>query len=141
MGTHEIGITAQEKDQQGTASCGGAKKLALGLGCFSIGLGLAELLAPEKIAKISGVRRSNTKLIRLCGLREIAAGIGIFASSEPVAAMWSRVAGDALDLASLGKAFASTSLRRRRLAFATANVAAVTALDVLCAKRLSIKRT
>lgn len=41
-----------------------------GLGWFSIGLGLAELLAPRGIAKISGVR-GNTGLIRLFGLREI----------------------------------------------------------------------
>jgi uncharacterized membrane protein len=98
---------------------------------------LSELLAPRGIAKISGVR-GNTGLIRLFGLREIFHGIGIFAQGRrPAAAVWSRVAGDALDLAALGAAFASPRSKKGRLAFATANVLAVTALDTLCAQQLS----
>jgi uncharacterized membrane protein len=115
-----------------------AEKLARGLGWFSIGLGLAEVLAPGGIAKITGVSRKNTGLIRLFGLREIASGIGIFSQGRrPTEAVWSRVVGDALDLACLGAAFASPKTKKGRLAFATANVLAVTALDVLCAQQLS----
>ena len=114
-----------------------AKKLAKGLGWFSIGLGLAELLAPRAIASISGVSNRRTGLIRLYGLREIAAGVAIFSQKNPAAGVWSRVAGDALDLASLGAAAASPDSKKGRLAFATANVLAVTALDVICAKQLS----
>ncbi len=115
-----------------------AGKLARGLGWFSIGLGLAELLAPGGVAKISGVSKKNTGLIRLFGLREIASGIGIFAQGRrPAEAVWSRVVGDALDLACLGAAFATPQTKKGRLAFATANVLAVTALDVLCAQQLS----
>ena len=114
-----------------------AEKLARGLGWFSIGLGLAELLAPQGVAKIAGVR-GNTGLIRLFGLREIASGIAIFTQGRrPAAAVWSRVAGDALDLAALGAAFSSPDSDKGRVAFATANVLAVTALDVLCAQQLS----
>ncbi|HEV7377021.1 MAG TPA: SRPBCC family protein [Pyrinomonadaceae bacterium] len=114
-----------------------AEQLARGLGWFSIGLGLAELLAPRAIAKISGVK-GNTALIRLFGLREMASGIAIFMEGKkPAASVWSRVAGDALDLAALGKAFASPDSSKGRVAFATANVLAVTALDVLCAQQLS----
>jgi uncharacterized membrane protein len=114
------------------------EKLAHGLGWFSIGLGLAELLAPRGVARIAGLRGDNTGLIRLFGLREIASGIAIFAQGKrPAAAVWSRVAGDALDLACLGAAFASPDSRKGRLTFATANVLAVTALDVICARRLS----
>src|SRR5215207_5162067 len=115
-----------------------AEKLARGLGWFSIGLGLAEVLAPGGVAKISGVSKGNTGLIRLLGLREIAHGVGIFSQGRrPAAAVWARVAGDALDLACLGAAFASPKTKKGRLAFATANVLAVTALDVLCAQQLS----
>src|ERR1041384_575160 len=78
-----------------------AKRLARGLGWFSIGLGLTELLAPRAIAKISGVSNKHTGLIRLYGLRELASGIGIFSSKKPTEAVWSRVAGDAIDLVSL----------------------------------------
>ena len=114
-----------------------AEKLARGLGWFSIGLGLAEVLAPRGIAKISGVR-GNTGFIRVMGLREICHGIGIFAGGRrPAAAVWARVAGDALDIAALGGAFASPESNKGRLAFATANVLAVTALDVICAQQLS----
>lgn len=117
-----------------------AKKLARGLGWFSLGLGLAEVLAPRGVARIAGVR-GNTGLIRLFGLREIASGIAIFAQDaqgqRPAIAVWSRVVGDALDLAALGAAAASPSTNKGRVAFATANVLAVTALDVLCAARLS----
>jgi uncharacterized membrane protein len=114
-----------------------AKKLANGLGWFSIGLGLTELLAPNTIAKITGVSNRRTGLIRLYGLREIAAGIGIFAQQKPTEAVWSRVAGDAMDLASLGVAFTGPNAKKGRIAFATANVLAVTALDLICAKQLS----
>ncbi len=116
---------------------GNPKRLAKGLGWFSIGLGLTELLAPAFIAKISGVSEQRTGLIRLYGLREIASGVAIFSQKDPAGAVWSRVAGDVLDLASLGAAAASPRANKGRVAFATANVLAVTALDVMCAKQLS----
>jgi uncharacterized membrane protein len=110
---------------------------ARALGWFSIGLGLTELLAPRGIAKISGIR-GNTGLIRLFGLREIFHGIAIFTQGRrPATAVWSRVAGDALDLAALGGAFASPKSKKGRLMFATANVLTVAALDVICAQQLS----
>lgn len=137
---------SSRSQQNGNAEQGGglknvnAEKLARGLGWFSIGLGLAEVLAPRGIARIAGVR-GNTTLIRLLGLREIAHGIAIFAqdsrTGKPAEAVWARVAGDALDLACLGAAFASPKTNKGRLAFATANVLTVTALDVICAQQLS----
>lgn len=117
-----------------------AQQLARGLGWFSIGLGLAEVLAPRAIARISGVR-GNTTIIRLLGLREIAHGVAIFTqdrqTGKPTEAVWARVAGDALDLACLGAAFASPDSDKGKLAFATANLLTVTALDVICAQQLS----
>jgi uncharacterized membrane protein len=114
-----------------------AKRLAKGLGWFSVGLGLAELLAPRAIASISGVSKTRTGLIRLYGLRELASGIAIFSQQKPTEAVWSRVAGDAIDLVSLGVACTSPDANRGRITFATINVAAVTALDVICAMQLS----
>ena len=112
-------------------------RLAKGLGWFSIGLGLTELLAPRAIANISGVSNKHTGLIRLYGLRELGAGITIFAQKKPTEGMWSRVVGDALDLTSLGIAATNPEAKLGRVAFATANVLAVTALDVICAMQLS----
>ncbi len=125
-----------ERSEPGLPSSS-AKRLANGLGWFSVGLGLAELLAPRAIASITGVSKERTGLIRLYGLREIAAGLTIFAQKNPAAGMWSRVAGDAMDLTSLGMSFTSPNAKTGRLAFATANVLAVTALDVMCARQLS----
>jgi uncharacterized membrane protein len=76
-------------------------------------------------------------LIRLYGLRELSSGIAIFSQKKPTEAVWSRVAGDALDLVSLGVACTSPDAKRGRITFATANVLAVTALDVMCAMQLS----
>ena len=114
-----------------------AKRLAKGLGWFSIGLGLAELLAPRAIANISGVSNKHTGLIRLYGLREIGSGITIFSQKKPTEGVWSRVVGDALDLTSLGIAATNPQAKLGRVAFAAANVLAVTTLDVMCAMQLS----
>jgi uncharacterized membrane protein len=139
---HEIGsFTGDGEGFQGALSEAlesvDPERLARGLGWFSLGLGLAEFLAPGGIAKISGVSKENKGLIRLFGLREMAHGVAIFAQGRrPAGALWARVVGDALDLAALGAAFASPETKKGRLAFATANVLAVAALDVLCAQQL-----
>lgn len=127
---------AAERAQQGLPSSG-AKRLAKGLGWFSIGLGLTELLYPRAIARISGVSNAHTGLIRLYGVRELASGIAIFSQEKPAGAVWSRVVGDAIDLATLGAAATSPNTNRGRLAFTTANVLAVTALDLVAARQLS----
>jgi uncharacterized membrane protein len=112
------------------------EQLARGLGWFSIGLGLAEVLAPGGIAKIAGARKGNRTLVRLLGLREIAHGIAILSHRRPVAAVWSRVAGDALDLGVLAGVYASPGSNKALMTFATANVLTVTALDVITAQLL-----
>jgi uncharacterized membrane protein len=127
----------QNGEQQGGLLNMNEEQLARGLGWFSLGLGLAEVLSPRGVAKVAGLEGGNTALIRLFGLREIASGVAIFMRKRPAAAVWSRVAGDALDLACLGASFASPRSSKGRLAFATANVLAVTALDVICAQQLS----
>ncbi|MBK1656780.1 hypothetical protein [Paracraurococcus ruber] len=110
--------------------------VARGLGWFSIGLGVVELLAPRALARGLGLR-GQEGLIAGYGAREIATGIGILASRDPTPWIWGRVAGDALDLGTL-----ATGLGRRRggAGVALAAVAGVTLLDVLCARALSSRR-
>jgi len=110
-------------------------RLAKGLGWFSIGLGVTEVIAPGAIGKITGTRKHS--VIRAYGIREIAAGIAILAAKQPGPWLWSRVAGDVMDLASIGKAASGSNRRRKGNAFSAAAVAGVTALDVWCAKKLS----
>jgi uncharacterized membrane protein len=116
----------------------GSEQMAAGLGWFSIGLGVAELLAPGAVARGIGLRRSSTSrnLTRFCGLRELAAGVGILSERRPAAWMWSRVAGDVMDLALLGAGFMGRRTNRARLATAAVAVAGVTVVDALCAQRL-----
>ena len=118
----------------------GGEKLADFLGFFSLGLGLAEVVAPHVIAKAVGVRRPDgwTRLtIRLLGLREIGHGVAILSNSQPRKAAWSRVVGDAIDLALLGRVMANPENDRGLALFATANVLAVSGLDVMAATQLS----
>jgi len=117
----------------------GQQQLANGLGWFSIGLGLAEIVAPSKVAQLIGVRDEDKtrSLLRFYGMREIAAGVGILTQPNPAGWMWGRVAGDLLDLSTLMSTMRSDDTDRGRAATATAAVLGVTALDVLCAQRLS----
>lgn len=125
-GENSLGLTEQ-----------GNEKLAQALGWFSLALGAAELFAPNGTARLIGVR-PKPNLFRILGVREIASGIGILTSGrKPAAAMWSRVAGDAMDLSLLGAAFASPDSEKGKLAAATIAVAGVTALDVICSQNLS----
>lgn len=112
-----------------------AGSLARGLGWFSIGLGLAELLAPRAVARATGLRRRDN-LVRLYGLREIAAGVGILASRNPTPWLWARVGGDAIDLASLGTGVDRHNPRLGGTQAALAAVAGVAVLDSACARAL-----
>ncbi|WP_102958241.1 hypothetical protein [Mangrovicella endophytica] len=115
-------------------------RVASGLGWFSIGLGLIELVAPRSLDRLLGLGNHQT-LTRAYGLREIGAGIGILASRDPAPWVWARVAGDALDLASLIPGLERDNPRRGAAAAAFANVLAITALDIACALALSRRRS
>jgi uncharacterized membrane protein len=115
-----------------------AERLANALGWFSIGLGLAELAAPRALAQLIGVKDEDKtrNVLRGYGMREIAAGIGILSRPQPAGWLWGRVAGDLLDLSSLGSALGSSRSNRVRVGAATAAVIGVTALDICCALQL-----
>jgi hypothetical protein len=110
--------------------------LARGLGVFSIALGLVEVVAARSLTRALGMQGNET-LVRLYGLREIAKGVGILASSDPMPWMWGRVAGDALDLATLATGLEGDNPKRDNVMLALASVAGVTALDIYCAQTLS----
>jgi uncharacterized membrane protein len=108
--------------------------LARGLGWFSVALGVAELMAPRAVDRAIGAGL-HPSITRLCGLRELAAGAGLLTQADPRPWLWSRVAGDAIDLALLGGAMADAyDDERARLIGAVLAVAGVTALDVYAAR-------
>lgn len=91
------------------------RKLASGLGWFSIGLGLLELMASRRTARATGLDGASA-LLPLYGLREITSGVGLLAARNAADAVpwaWARVAGDALDLATLAGAAAIPAGRWR----------------------------
>jgi hypothetical protein len=108
--------------------------LARGLGWFSLGLGATQLLAPRWLGYQTGTG-NHRHLMRALGVREIASGAGILTRDDPTPALWSRVAGDAMDLSLLGLA-ARKSPHHGRVAVAVAMVAGVTLLDLLAARRM-----
>lgn len=116
--------------------------LAVSLGWFSIVLGTAEVAAPRAVCRLVGARDRGKApvVVRAMGVRELVQGIGILARPRPTAWLWSRVAGDGLDLSLLGLVAAENAKRRTRTAIAIANVLAVTVPDVLESLHLSRKK-
>jgi hypothetical protein len=119
-----------------------ADSLANGLGWFSVGLGLAQVIMPDRVAEIAGIDPTpeNVRLMRSFGLRELTSGVGILTQPMPDKWLWSRVAGDVLDLAMLGVALGNDKNHRGRTVGAALAVLGVTGLDILAAKELSKKR-
>ena len=107
---------------------GRTQAVARGLGWFSIGLGIAEIVAPRMVAQAAGFRCSDN-VVRLYGAREILNGIGLLLARKRAPWMWARVAGDALDIATA----------RRPAGIAA--LGAVTVIDVATAAQLSREET
>jgi hypothetical protein len=106
-------------------------RLARGLGWFSLALGVTELVAPGKLAKCLGLEGKET-LLRAYGAREIAAGMGAL-SVNPGPALWARVGGDLIDLATIACGLKGSDDQRRNAAIALAAVAGITVVDIVAA--------
>lgn len=114
--------------------------LAKGLGLFSLGLGIAGLARPRRLARFGGVADGAVEqgLLRAVGAREIAQGLGILTQPQPTGWVWSRVAGDVMDVSFVGFELMSGRARDRRRGMATlASLLGITAVDLFCAMRLS----
>jgi hypothetical protein len=118
------------------------RRIAAGLGGFGIGLGLAELLAPRTLARMVGLVKPAPErpaadfvwVLRALGARDIVSGVGILTQPRPAGWLWSRLAGDAIDLSLLAVAFgALRQANRARLAGTMAAALGVGALDLLAA--------
>ncbi len=110
-----------------------ALALAQGLGWFSIALGVAQVLAPHRVTRATGLY-GQEKLITSYGVREIATGIGLLTAKDPTPWVWGRVGGDALDIGTLAAGVAGPD--RERSGVAMLVTMGITALDVACALAL-----
>ena len=124
-----IDVRSQERD-----------RLAKFLGWFSLGLGTAQVAAPRALSRLVGAsdRGNAPNVMRALGVRELAQGTGILTRPRPTGWVWSRVAGDAVDLAMLG--LVASRSRKRRTLLAIANVVLVTVPDAYEARFLARKR-
>jgi uncharacterized membrane protein len=126
---HQPSSTNQSDDRQG-------QRWGRGLGWFSLGLGVPQLVAPGLVNRFIGVNDSagNNWLMRLVGVRELGAAAGLLTPPKPPPGwLWARVAGDAMDLSLLGAALGNRQNRRSRVALATVAVLGVGVLDVISA--------
>lgn len=112
--------------------------LAKGLGWFSIGLGVAEIAATRPLARLIGLRDDGMTrwVMRGMGVREITSGVGILSRPRLAGWVWSRVGGDAVDLALLGLSLRARRNSPGRLLGAIGAVLGVAALDVYDSLRL-----
>src|ERR1041385_356299 len=76
-------------------------RLAQGLGVFGIVLGIFELICGGWLGRLLGFE-GREHIVRLYGGREILTGVAILLSKDPTPWVWGRVAGDALDIGTLG---------------------------------------
>jgi hypothetical protein len=121
----------------GPSSFGASDRMARNLGWFSLGLGAMEVLAPERITRALGME-GQERLVRAYGFREVAAGM-LSLSLEKKAGLWSRVAGDGLDIATLMAGFRDDNPKKGNVAIALMMVAGITLLDIAVANELSAR--
>lgn len=119
-----------------------ARRISTGLGWFSIGLGLAELLATREVARWIGAKGSarSYATLRAMGAREVVTGLGILTRSNDPKWLWSRLGGDLMDVTLLRSELASPAAERARGLLATAVVVGIAAVDGLAALELTRER-
>jgi hypothetical protein len=129
-------ITRSQGDPQilstGPSSLGASDRLARALGWFSIGLGAVELLAPRAITGPLGLR-GREGLVRAYGAREVGCGL-MSLSLEKQAGLWSRVAGDGLDIVSVAGAYRRSNPKRGNIGLALTMLMGVALLDIVAAQ-------
>lgn len=115
------------------------ERRALGLGWFSVGLGLAQLLAPRQVARLVGAdeddETTRTAMMAL-GVRELTCGVGLLSETRPAAWAWARVAGDVMDLALLGYTWQKNPVPSERMLSIGGGVLGVTLVDAQTAVEL-----
>jgi hypothetical protein len=112
-------------------------QVAKALAVFSIVLGAAELIWPSGFTTFLGLQGLES-LFMLWGLREIVAGIGIFAMARYRSGwLWFRAAGDVLDILTVLYAFAGANPPVTNIVIALVMLVVVTVIDVWCANSLA----
>lgn len=117
------------------AAANRAAILVKGLGVASVGLGLTEVLVPARVAVLAGVAptRRSRAVIRALGLRECGHAAALLLGSEKL--VWTRVAGDVLDIAVLAVGVGRNPAGRKRGAISAIALTAIGGADLYAALR------
>jgi hypothetical protein len=126
--------------RSGPSSLTAPDRLGKALGWFSLGLGLVELFAPHRMTRALGMEGQET-LVRAYGVREIGSGV-LSLSTEKNLGFWSRVGGDAIDIATLLTAPRHDNPEtKKNVSLALAIVAGITLLDVMAAQGTAMRHS
>lgn len=115
--------------EKGPSSLSSSDRLARNLGWFGVGLGVIQLFGAHRITRALGIEGQEV-MVRSYGLREIGSGMMTLSIDKEVG-LASRIAGDGLDIVTLGSALHSDNPKRDNVAIALVMVAGVTLLDLL----------
>jgi hypothetical protein len=125
--------------RSGPGSLSNTDRMARGLGWFSIALGAMEIAAPKTLARSLGMEGPVIEtLLRVYGFREIGAGV-LTLSVDKKLGLWARVAGDAMDVATLCKGLGRSNPKRQNVTFALIAVLGITAADIFAARKITRK--
>jgi len=106
---------------------------------MSLGIGMTELAAPDKVQNWMGLPRgTGTGVIRILGMRELMHGIDLLLHRHARTGVRSRVAGDLLDSVALGVA-ATRTRDMKAFGLIAGLVMGIGLADMLFAKRLNRK--
>ena len=141
--TNTANIARSEGDpkvlETGPSSLTQADRLGRALGWFSFGLGLMEMFAPRTVTRAIGME-GHEGLVRVYGAREVGAGM-LSLSSERSLGLCSRVAGDALDIATVMALGGRNDRKRGAAALTLVALIGVAALDLLAAQAVTAKHS
>lgn len=121
----------------GQSSLSTADHLGRALGWFSLGLGVLELVAPRRVTRALGME-GREGLVQAYGAREIGTGM-VTLSTERRTGLWARVAGDALDIATLSTGLDRRNPQNKNVKWALAMVVGVTLLDVASVQAQAVR--
>jgi hypothetical protein len=121
----------------GPSSITASDRIARNLGWFSLALGALEILAPTRITHALGMEGEEW-LVRAYGFREIAAGV-LSLSTDKKVGLWSRVAGDGLDMATLVGGLHYDNPKKDNVAVALLIVGGITLLDMATAQEVTAR--
>lgn len=112
-----------------------ADVFARGLGYFSLALGATEVLAASTLCRALGME-GRERIVQGFGVRELATGVAILASHDATPWILGRVAGDALDIATVATGLKHDNPKQNNVIAALGALIGATILDVVCAQQL-----